>query len=355
MAEEPADLIGDALAAESSGDLERRLVECDRGTKRLRAELSAVKAKYQHAVGELEEWEHRSEIIDAIQGGGPGTSIKKLRGTNTGKSSAILVMCDWHSEEKVDPKVVNGINEYNLDIAAKRIRLAFQKGLELIDSWRRSWPVDELVLALLGDHITGYIHEELVEGNFLSPTEALLFCTEQIHDGIGFLKAEGGFSQIIIPTAYGNHGRTTPQKRVASGYSNSFEWLMYRQLESVFASDPTVHWQVSNGYHNWVKVQDRDVRMHHGDDLRYNGGVGGITIPVNKAVAAWNQTRTADLDLFGHWHTFLDTWNWVSCGCAIGFNAYAISIKASYQPPTQTLVMMTKRHGKVAALPVYLE
>ena len=32
------------------------------------------------------------------------------------------------------------------------------------------------------------------------------------------------------------------------------------------------------------------------------GGVGGITIPLNKAISAWNNQRMADYDILGHYH-----------------------------------------------------
>jgi hypothetical protein len=40
---------------------------------------------------------------------------------------------------------------------------------------RKGIKIDTLVFAILGDMISGYIHDELVESNHLSPTQAVLF------------------------------------------------------------------------------------------------------------------------------------------------------------------------------------
>jgi hypothetical protein len=61
------------------------------------------------------------------------------------------------------------------------------------------------------------------------------------------------------------------------------------------------------------------------------------------------------LDVFGHWHQFLQDWRWVSCGCLCGYNDFSVAIKADYQPPTQTVILMNGKYGKVAALPVFVE
>lgn len=34
----------------------------------------------------------------------------------------LILLSDWHIEEKVDPSTVNGLNEYNPDIAKKELK-----------------------------------------------------------------------------------------------------------------------------------------------------------------------------------------------------------------------------------------
>jgi hypothetical protein len=69
-----------------------------------------------------------------------------------------------------------------------------------------------------------------------------------------------------------------------------------------------------------LQIYDVTVRFHHGHSIRYAGGVGGIYIPTNKAIAQWNKGRHADLDVFGHFHQLRDGGNFICNGSLIGYN-----------------------------------
>jgi len=322
----------------------------------LKKELERCKRERDHAIQHASEVEARDaylQIINTQPNHYPITRLKK----GDGASTAILVLSDWHYEENVDPATVNNLNNYSPKIATARIQRVWQNTAMLVDFARKFTKIDELVVAILGDMITGYIHEELLENNWLSPTEACLEVQDHLMSGLKFLQKEIKPKVTRIPTAFGNHGRTTRKKQVSTGYANSYEWMMYKQLEWHTGKSqlPSTHWQVGNGYHNWMSIQDHQVRFHHGDSILYYGGVGGITIPVNKAISQWNKTKRADLDIFGHYHTSKeDNW-WVSNGSVIGMNAYGISIKADYEPPSQSLIILNKERGKILTMKIFCD
>ncbi|KKK87082.1 hypothetical protein LCGC14_2756790, partial [marine sediment metagenome] len=214
--------------------------------------------------------------------------------------------------------------------------------------------VSELWHPLLGDLLTGYIHEELMETNTLSPVEACVFLQEMICSGIDFLLNETGLP-IFVPTCCGNHGRTTVKKRIKTSHKNSFEWLLYMTMAKYYRNNPKVTWIVGEGYHNVCEINGRMVRFHHGDGLRYNGGIGGITIPVNKSIAQWQKVQPVDFDIFGHWHQFtLGYPYWVSCPCLIGYSEFAVEIKAEFQHPAQVFIVIDKEYGVTEAKPIFL-
>jgi len=152
-----------------------------------------------------------------------------------------------------------------------------------------------------------------------------------------------------IPLVSGN---TTIKPRHATGAKNSYEWLLYQVMRKQF---PQFQWQIADGYHNYLEVDGRIIRFHHGDDLKYQGGVGGLTIPVEKAIAKWNMAIRADLDIFGHWHQSQQNPKWISNASLIGHNAYAISIKAGFEPPSQTFFLMDSKRGRTVTCPIYLD
>ena len=278
--------------------------------------------------------------------------VKQSRGS---ESTAVLVASDWHLEERVDPKTVDGVNEYNLEVSEARVERFFQNGLSMLEMCRTRGKIDTLVLGLLGDLITGYIHEELAESNYLSPVEATLRAYILTRGGIDFLLREGKLKSLIVPCTVGNHSRTTQKMRVSTSVKNSYEWLLYQFLAMAYKDDERVRFEIANGYFVFVDLYSTKLRFHHGDDVRYQGGVGGLSIPLNKAISQWNKMRRVDVDVLGHWHTRLNARDAVCNGSLIGFNPFSIHIKASYEPPSQSFFLVHPDYGKTVEVPIWVE
>lgn len=324
----------------------------DRELDKLKRDGKGYEAKYKHVVAQLEAAEARCELLAGLKDTKP-VSIKPLVRSKAGNATAVIVLSDWHVEECVSPEKINHLNEFNLQVAQHRIERTFQKALMLLEDARHLASITEVVVAVIGDLISGYIHEELVEENELAPLPATRFASKHLRAGIDLLLREAKVERITVPTCYGNHGRTTQKMRVSTGDDNSFEQNLYYQLRELYQPEPRVVWKIESGYHNWLEIQGRHVRFHHGDAIKYGGGVGGITIPVNKAIAQWDRSKRADLDVFGHFHQFMWQWKFVANGCLIGYNPYALRIKADYQPPTQSFIVIDRDNGVTRAVPIF--
>lgn len=327
------------------------------------SELHAINARHkdktqgehnterQRLLDVIESQQKQIDVAMAITADSPSVTRLKVDHKCDGEATAVAVASDWHVEETVDPRNVNGLNEYNLDIAEKRINAFFKNVVRLTEIQRKGTKIDRLILVLNGDLMTGYIHEELRETNSMSPTQTVIWLQDRIASGLELLGKN--FSEIVIPCCYGNHGRNTLKPRHATGAANSYEWMLYKTLEKYLGDKAT--WQVSDGYHLFVEVYNKLLRIHHGDGLKYQGGIGGLTIPVEKAIASWNKAITADLDIFGHWHQSQQSPKWVCNGSLIGFNAYAIAIKAAFEPPSQTYFLYDKKRGRTITAPVFVD
>ena len=291
-------------------------------------DMATWKRKHKKALEVACELEKQLDFLLSIQGEPAIRQFERLKKSKPKGVAAIVPATDWHVEEQIESAAVSGKNHFDLAEAEARIQRFYSKVLELIDWQGHLSPVVELWHPLLGDLITGYIHEELVETNSLSPTEASVFLQEMICPGIDLWLRKTKLP-ILIPTCVGNHGRTTFKKRIKTSHRNSYEWLLYKTLERQYRKTSRVVWMVGQGYHNTQEIMGRKVRFHHGDGLRYQGGVGGISIPVNKSIAQWDKVGPADFDVFGHWHTFLSHYpKWVSCGSLMGYSEYSVEIKA---------------------------
>ncbi len=278
--------------------------------------------------------------------------------SEAGQGIFVGVASDWHLEEDVSPGSVPGYsNVYNPKIAKQRAEKYFQSYVFLLDAWRHIGKCDTAVLALLGDFITGYIHEELVESNHMSPSKAILFGQEIISSGIEYILTHGDLKTLILPCCYGNHGRTTLKSRIQTGADNSFEYLMYRSLSKEWRHEKRLQWHIAEGYHQNLDLFGHRIRFHHGDSIGFGGGIGGISIPVKKKIAGWNSgsPKAAHLDVFGHFHQLIDGGNFISNGSLIGYNSFALSIGASYERPRQAAFWIDAKRGKTMVSEIYVE
>lgn len=271
------------------------------------------------------------------------------------ESVAVVVLSDWHYEENIKSESVNGLNEFNTAIADERINNCFTSIAKLINQFKNGTEINTTVLALLGDFITNSIHEELMEVNELQPMEAVVKIYNHLVAGIDFLMEEFPDMEFKAVCKVGNHSRTTKRVHVSTESGNSLEYLLYYFLAANYKENERITFVLEKNYLTYVNVFGYTVRFHHGHNVRYAGGVGGITIPVNKAIAQWDKSRTADIDVFGHFHQTTIDRNFICNGSLIGYSPYALSIKAEFEKPSQTLFLIEKDHGRTIVAPIFLE
>jgi hypothetical protein len=248
---------------------------------------------------------------------------------------------------------VNGLNAFNLDIAQERVATFFQAVVRLTRLLQQDVKIDTMIVALLGDFISGDIHEEVSELCQLPPMEAVVFAQDRLVGGIDFL-LEHTQLHFHFKCHSGNHARTTKTTRFATENGHSLEYLLYRHIAAVYAArgETRVTFDIAEGPHSYASIYGTAVRFQHGHMVKYGGGVGGIYIPVNKAIAQWNRGRHADLDVFGHFHQQVDGNNFLCNGSLIGYNSFALSIKAPYDVPKQTMVLFDKKRGRTCNWPI---
>ena len=224
----------------------------------------------------------------------------------------------------------------------------------MLELCQKGTKIDTVILALLGDFCSLMIHEELMETNGCLPIEAMIKAQAMLASGIEYL-LDHTTANFVVPCHSGNHGRITQKIRHSSEMGNSLEIYMYHNLAMYFAKNKRIKFLISTGYHTYIDVYDMKIRFHHGHAIRFGGGIGGIYIPVNKAIAQWNKGRHADLDVFGHFHQQRDGGNFLCNGSLIGYNAYALSIKAEFDVPKQTFFLVEKDWGKTIVAPIIVQ
>lgn len=262
--------------------------------------------------------------------------------------TAFIIASDWHIEERVRPETIHGLNEFSVSIARDRARAFFANAVHLV---KREKDVKDVVLALAGDFISGYIHEELEEGNNLSPTQALWEVYTMLRSGIEYMKENLPEHNISIPCVVGNHGRTTIRRRIESAVDNSFEWVLYRMLEENITG---VDFNIADGKVLYITVYGQTMRITHGDQIRGGGGIGGIYPPILRKIAKWDNSRPSVLTIMGHFHQLLYHTHFVCNGSLVGYNAFAEEIGASPEKPKQAFFLWDEDNGCVSMSPIFL-
>ena len=326
-----------------------------------RAKHEAIKQKqlakkYEQALKDKEAAERRLEVALALKDRKPAKPIKsKPSKGQKPHATAIVIFSDWHVGETVNPATVNGLNEYNPEIAKRRSEAVTQRALLLIDDARNLATVDTVVVALLGDFITGYIHEELQQTNSLSPINEVKYAAQLLESSMRTIIDQSGAKKIQVVTCVGNHGRTTKKTQHANRNDTSYETLLYASVEQA-TRDPRVQWDGGNGYVTLARIGNHRIRFTHGDSIKYKGGVGGMSIPVIKQLHNRNASPLpAEYDFFGHLHQWTPGTNWLCNGSLIGYSSYAIDLGCPYQEPLQSFALLDHERGMTRVMKLFCD
>lgn len=326
-------------------------------THNFRERIDAANRARDALLNELADRDEQIAVLTDLRAARP---IKPIVATSTkGKNPKqrqgvpVMLCSDWHIEEPVDPKKVNGLNEYNLDIADRCIG----KMAEAYEWLGRDSRYDMRtgVVWLGGDLFSGYIHEELVEGNFLSPTQAVLWLQGRIEKMLRTIAVTmPNLERIIVPCNDGNHGRLTHKMRVGTRTANSLEWLLYQTLAVRMSDDKRFEFQIADGEWTYLDVFDQTIAFTHGDTFRYQGGVGGISIPLRRGINEMRKYRKISQTCLGHFHQRCDFGDINVNGSMIGVGPYSMHIHAAPEPRQQSWFLMDQSRGKCLSAPIWL-
>lgn len=313
-----------------------KVKELTKYNKQLEAALLA-KEKEMGLVLEFEKFKPTYEIRQTKNGG-------KLSAT------AFIVFSDWHVDEFVDPRSVNFLNEFNPDIAESRINFAFNNAIRLVKIAKNDVTIDQVVVCMLGDFLSNCIHEELLQNSSMQPSHAILWLCDKMTAGLRMLKEN--FDNMIVVCHSGNHGRNTKKIFHATFEGNSSERMLYGFLERLL---PEIDFRIATGYHSYIDCYGKFIRMSHGYNIKYFGGIGNIFPSAYKSINLWNKGKNAALDIWGHFHSTKNGQIFIQNGSLIGWNAFANSIKADFQIPLQQFFIFLSNGLVSMNCPIILE
>lgn len=264
----------------------------------------------------------------------------------------LLLCSDWHCGAVVDPATVCELNSYDVDEYHRRAQALFKNTLHVVRMLRTTSIVRQMVVWLGGDLIDNWLHPDQAETQILSPTQQLIECERSIVLGLDFLLEHGDFERVVVPCSFGNHGRTTDKMRATNAAATSYEWLMYQSLRRHYRDEPRLDFRISDGNVSYLTMLDKVVRFHHGDAIRYGGGVGGIAVPLQKWLYRQDVGIRADHTCLGHFHSLTVGPNFSVNGSLIGPTAYGLKLGFAPERPQQLLRCIDSERGFTISAPI---
>ena len=287
------------------------------------------------------------------------TPPKWLRKTRTGVHhvTPVAFFSDAHLDEVVDPRQVNGVNEYNRKIAGERLKLFFQNTAELARDYLTGLTFDGIVLPIGGDIFSGNIHDELLRTNEGTMMEAVLHWLGPVEAGITLLAEE--FGRVHIPVVVGNHPRNTLKPINKGRVRDNFDWLFARLMERDLAGDKRITWAISEAPDCDFQIYNWRFTLTHGDQFKGGSGISGLLSPMmigdaRKRKRAQAIRKPYDYLLMGHFHQMFFVKGVVTNGSLVGYNEYAFNNNFEYEPPRQAFFLVDPDRGITITAPIHV-
>ncbi len=326
------------------------IAEHDENTGRLKIrnktlEVKQLKREVKDLIELLAVSEARADIMEEMAAAdSPKPIVRREKKSKLREATGVLLASDWHVGEQVISARVNGTNEYTPAIARRRVERMARGFVEHIGNLPR-YKIRDVILCIMGDIITGWLHQDQLVTNYLTPIEEVLHAEELCVLLIDYILANcKDLTRLHIPCNYGNHGRTTFRTLHSAQAETSYEFLIYSHLVRHYRDDKRVSFDLCAGKFVFTEVYDQVLRGSHGDDVRYGGGVGGITIPINKAIPKWDRVRRADIDVMGHFHTYINLPHLMVNSSLIGPSSYGLTF--GIEAPSQGCFLIEPGYGK---------
>ena len=288
--------------------------------------LRRVNGQLGTTVTDLEAKLDRYSTIKAEDMKVPAWLKPKTKKSRNHVCTAMTIWSDFHLDEMVDLDEMDGINEYSREIAEKRFDNVVNDTVKLLKQYSTGAHIEGIVVNILGDMLTGEIHDELSRTNYAPPPASIVHWVPLLAAGLKHLADE--FGQVFVPCVDGNHDRTykrTPKKKRAE---SSYAWIIYNWLADTLRDDDRIKFGISTSNEQLISVYDTTFLLTHGDSFRSAGGVGGLYPSMLKWLLRRHQLYSAtkkdfDYALMGHWHQDLWGQDFVVNASLKGYDEYA--------------------------------
>ena len=345
------------MANSLSRDTEARLEAAQAEARNLVRELKAVRGDLGRAL------EVRDVLRDSVKAMLPPPKWAGNAGRRKKASVALLAMySDVQMGEKTDPRQCDGWGRFNCAIAEARTQQYLDRLTRYVTVQRAGYTIDECYVVVLGDLISGDIHEELMRTNEVPPPVQAILAGRLLAALVHGLARH--FKRVIVHCIGGsNHSRLTKKYQFKGGALNSYDFVAHEHAFALLAKCPTVETHHYLSKKEILNIAGFNFLCGHGDTVKAWMGIPwyGIERDLSREARRRlerimeqqraNEPLTAGFDygLGAHWHTpFVGpSFRYVVNGSLTGTNELDHTV-GRHAPPQQVSMMVSPKHGMFA-------
>tara|TARA_R100000963_G_scaffold35031_2_gene31198 strand:+ start:312 stop:1622 length:1311 start_codon:yes stop_codon:yes gene_type:complete len=351
-------------------------VRLDKQVSHSKGEANLYKKLYQHL---LKDTIKQELIIESIQNLAPSfrpvpsVTYKRPKGKFTGRQAQTVVapLTDTHIGESVNVEQMIGLNTYDFNIFNQRLYGWANQLLNLVNYRRNIAKIDNLIVPMLGDMISGDIHEELARSNISNCMEQMIRGANLIAQALMFLAPH--FRSIKVPCVVGNHGRMTRKPPMKDKYMD-WDYMMYQWIAAFCKKQKNITFNIPKSFISAFDVYNSKILIMHGDSISGAGsnmsiaraitalrGVLQYQDNVNSEVGSqnpFNKVIHFDSAIIGHFHRVdeidIGTGSLHIAGCMKGPDEFALQRLHAATKPKQLALYYHPKYGYIGKEIIYL-
>jgi hypothetical protein len=354
-------------------------IKLDRKAATYKAEMTHYKKLYENSLKETTQEESILEAITklTIPFAGQKPYVKKVPvGSTKGSTPQTVVapLCDTHIGEHVDYEEMVGLNSYNFDIFNKRLYGWASQLLTLVELRRQFVPIEKLTIPMLGDMISGDIHDELIKTNLDNCLQQMIRGASLISQALMYLAPH--FKKVEVSCVVGNHGRMARKPPMKNKYMD-WDYMLYQWVAAFCKEQSNITFHIPKSYMSIIEVCNRNILIMHGDNIAGGGSITSVTrlltslrsivqfrkgledeIERLNGTSSKRLPTTFDSVMMGHFHRCdeldIGTGQALICGCMKGGDEFALQRLGVITKPQQIVTYWHPKYGMIGKETIYL-
>ncbi len=259
----------------------------------------------------------------------------------------VLLLSDWHIGDVVRAEETEGFGEFNWEIAQQRVAYLYAEFMQYIRGQRSLYHIPNLSIFVLGDLVSGGIHDELRTNEEWPPPVQACNAGKLLARIVGDL---GKHFEKVHTTFIGadNHSRITQKPRCKGKAMWSWSYVVDEMFRATLP-DASERFIVDSpeAMQAIVDVQGTRFLVMHGDTIKSwcNIPYYGLDRRVaQEAVRRMGTDKEFDIMVLGHFHTPIVLPRLIMNGALQGTTEYDFSC-GRYGRASQVSFLVHPEHG----------